>query len=311
MDSWQPSTLAWSFSRKTHFDSCRRHYFYNRFWGQDPKLRWKLYEMKNLTTLTMLRGQVVHSVVANALQAVQLGQKTDVQTAKHNITQVIRERYMESAKRLWHIDNRPEGRKASQITSILEHYYKFPNMNERARDAQQVAWKCVENLMESDFWHEIAGSDTEQWKEVEDDSYPSFDLDGIKIYATLDFAHSNGTPTIIDWKTGSKGEQDRRQLTLYSLYAKWKWGWDPLETELAAVYLQPELSIDAFTATNEDIEAVEIEAKQSFEEMRDVEPAFGLADIEAFPKTDELSNCQWCRFQGICKSAIELPDGVV
>ena len=301
MDSWQPATLTWSISKKTHFDSCKRHYFFHRFWGQDPKLRWQLFEMRNLTTLTMLRGQVVHSVIADALQKVRLGQKISSQDAKRNVTQVIRERYMESAKRLWHIDNRPEGRKASQITSILEHYYKFPNMNERARDAQQVAWKCIENLLESDIWQEISNSDVEQWKEIEDESFPSFDLDGIKVYTTLDFAYINETPSIIDWKTGSKSEQDRKQLTLYSMYAKWKWGWELSETKLTAVYLHPELSVDTFVATDDDIEAVSMEAKQSFEDMCEIEPAFGPADVEAFPKTMDTYNCQWCRFQGICQ----------
>ena len=303
MDNWQPSTLSWSFSRKVHLESCRRHYFYHRFWGQDPKLRWHIFEMRNITTLTMLRGLVVHAVIARALNMVTLGQKVDVKTAKAGVTEVIRERYQESYKRLWHIDNRPPGRKASGITNLLEHYYKFPNVSERAREAQQVAWRCVENLVESSFWNEIVDSDLGKWQAIEGEGFPSFDIDGIQVYTKIDFAHSNGVPTIIDWKTGAQSGDDHRQLTLYSLYAQSKWDWDPHQTKLAAAYLQPELKIDEFTATDEEIESTRDEVKRSFGEMMELEPAFGPADIEDFPVTEDAANCQWCRFQGICEGA--------
>lgn len=305
MEAWQPSTLSWSFSRKTHFDSCRRHYFYHRFWGQDPKLRWRLFEMRNLTTLTMLRGQVVHTVIAGALRSVRYGETIDVATAKKNVTAVIRERYGESAKRLWRLDNRPQGRKASDITSLLEHYYKFPNMNERARDAQLVAWQCVENLVGSDFWNEIATSDPGNWMEVEDGSFPKVDIDGIQVYTVIDFAHSNGTPTIIDWKTGQQSGQDRKQLTLYSLYAERKWDWDPAQIRLQAVYLYPELHVETFQATEEDLNELRGEVKQSFDEMAALEPLFGPAEIENFPPTEDKSDCPWCRFQGVCEASIK------
>ncbi|MCE5197801.1 MAG: PD-(D/E)XK nuclease family protein [Armatimonadota bacterium] len=313
MDNWQPSTLSWSFSRKTHFDSCRRHYFFHRFWGQDPKARWRLFEMRNLTTITMLRGQVVHSVIANALQSIRYDIKLDAKTARANITALLRERYGESARRLWHIDNRPPGRKASEITSLLEHYYNFPNLNQRARDAQQVAWQCITNLIESDFWANIENSDPGEWREVEESHFPSFELEGIQVYTTIDFAHANGSPTIIDWKTGTPSEQDRRQLTLYSLYAQKRWEWDPLQTTLQAVYLQPELVVESFTPSLADLESVTEDVKASLNDMAELEPAYGPADIERFPMTQDTSNCAWCRFQGICRMAkrIDLDSTVV
>lgn len=301
-DAWQPSNLSWSFSRKTHFESCKRHYFYHRFWGQDPKMRWRLFEMRNITTLMMLRGLVVHMVIADALNAARMGRIVDPAEGKRNVTETIRRLYQESAKRLWHIDNRPQGRKSSSITNLLEHYYRLPGTNERAREAQLSAWRSVENLLDSGFWRDIVQSDYSKWQEVESEGFPSFDLDGIQIYTRIDFAHSSGAPTIIDWKTGEPGPEDRKQLTLYSMYAHRKWEWDPSETRLAAVYLQPDLRIDVFSPTSDDIESLRAEVKQSFAEMMDVEPAYGPADIESFPMTEALSNCRWCRFQGVCSS---------
>ncbi|MCL5104917.1 MAG: PD-(D/E)XK nuclease family protein [Armatimonadetes bacterium] len=301
MDVWQPSTLSWSFSRKTHFDSCRRHYFYHRFWGQEPKLRWKLFEMRNLTTLNMLRGQVAHAVIAESLNSLRMGRAISIESAKERVTTLMRTRYMESAQRLWHIDNRPQGRKASDITSLVEHYYAFPDVVERAREARKVAWACLENLFASDFWTQATSASPARWMDIEDDSYPSFDIDGIQVYIRIDFAHSDGAQTIIDWKTGAPSEQDRKQLVLYSLYARSKWDWDPLETSLAAVYLQPEFKMDISSPTEREIGTVIEEVKHSFEQMHDLEPAFGPADIAAFPMTEDRSNCRWCRFQGACE----------
>lgn len=300
MENWQPSTLSWSFSRKTHFDSCRRHYFYDRFWGQDAKLKWKLYEMRNISTLTMVRGQIVHTVISRALRSIRLGLEVDIETAKQSVTEIIRERYMESKRRLWHFDNRPRDRKMSSITNILEHYYGFPDVDSKALEAREVAWQCVENLMSSELWQEIAASDPKLWMEIDEDDFPHFDIDGIRVYANIDFAHTCGAPTIMDWKTGAQGEQDRGQLILYSLYAQSKWEWEPTKTTLAAVYLYPEFTIDRFSPAADEVEAVKDEARKSFAEMVELEPAYGPADAESFPPTEDKHYCPWCRFRGMC-----------
>jgi len=259
--------------------------------------------MRNLVTLSKLRGQIVHDVIAEALKSLRYGVTITPRVAKDNVTAIIRERYAESAKKLWHVDNRPPGRKQSEITSLVEHYYHFSDLNERAREAQQVAWRCVENLFGSDFWAEIVGAGPSGWVEIEEGDFPSFDLDGIKVYTKIDLARSNGGNTIIDWKTGSPNEADRNQLTLYSLYAASKWKWDPCETRLAAVYLQPELRVETFTPTADELEGTREMVRESFARMMEVEPAYGPADIARFPISENLAQCAWCRFQGICEGA--------
>lgn len=300
MENWQPSSLSWSFTRKGRFDTCARRYFYDRFWGQDPKIRWKLFEMKNITTLAKLRGGIVHEVISRALRSIRLGLEVDLETAKQSVHEIIREKYMESQKRLWHIDNRPPGRKASGITNLHEHYYNLPDIGDRAREARQVAWTCIENLLSSDIWKQIAASDPKQWMEIDEEGFPSFDLDGIRVFAKIDFAHSNGNRTVIDWKTGSPGTENRRQLTLYSLYSQAKWEWPPEETDLAAVYLYPKFTVDLFRPSIDDVDAIKAEVKESFEELLALEPAYGLADEEAFPTTDDKRKCEWCRFRKMC-----------
>jgi len=266
-------------------------------------MRWKLFEMRNITTLAMLRGLVVHQVIAEALGALRDGDAITLDAARGRVTEIMREKLRESYYKAWHIDNRPRGSKASQFTNLLEHYYGFPDTDQRARENRAVGLACVGNLLESEFWASIADTDPENWKAMEDEGFPSFDLDGIKVYARIDFAHSDGSTTIIDWKTGASSDEDRRQLTLYSLFAQWKWGWDPLETKLAAVYLQPEFRVDDFRPAPEDIDDVNAFVKRSFNEMLEIEPAYEKADIKRFPLTDNIDNCHWCRFRGVCEGA--------
>jgi hypothetical protein len=306
LDNWQPSTLSWSFSRKTHLDDCRRHYFYHRFWGQDPQTRWKLYEMRNITTLAMLRGLVAHQVIAESLNALRDGREVRLDAARERVTEIMREKLRESHYRTWHIDNRPPGRKTSEFTNLLEHYYGFPDTEHRAKEHRDVAQNCIEGLLQSELWAEIAAGEPQNWKAMEDEGFPSFDLDGIKVYARIDFAYCQDQPTIIDWKTGAAGDDDRQQLALYSLYAQSKWGWKPSETRLAAVYLQPGFRVDSFAPSAEDIDSVTELVKRSFGEMIDLEPVYERADISRFPITENTDHCRWCRFQGICEGARRL-----
>ncbi len=305
---WSPSPLTWSYSNKTHFDDCRRHYFYHRFWGQDPKTRWRIYEMRNISTLAMMRGRVTHKVIADALLDLKNGVRTSPETARKNTLALLREYYLESAKHLWHIDNRPPGRKPSDITNLLEHYYSLPNTEDRARKAQQVANECVNNLLGSDYWREIEESDPAGWKTIEEPNFPSFEVDDIKVYATVDFARESPARIVTDWKTGSPGERDRQQITLYALYAQSKWEWDPAQTRLDLVYIHPEFNLVSFTPTADDIDKARNTVRESFAQMMEVEPAVGRADIADFPLTDNTTNCRWCRFQGICEGARRIID---
>ena len=259
--------------------------------------------MRSIITLTMLRGQVVHAVIAEALRSVRIGQKVDAQMARRRVTELLRARYMESAKKLWHIDNRPPGAKASQITNLLEHYYHFSDINELARNTQQVAWLCVNSLMNSQVWGNIVESDSANWMQIDEIDFPSFDLDGIRVYAQIDFAYKGTQQTIIDWKTGAKSTTDREQLILYSLCAKQKWGWNPLQTKLCTAYLQPQFELEEFTPAQGDIDELESSVKASFAEMLELEPLSGQANIEDFPMTEDIKNCQWCRFAGVCEGA--------
>ena len=262
--------------------------------------------MKDLTTLAMLRGDVAHVVLAEALRAVRSGGVMTVEAAAGRVTEIIRQRYMESKRRLWHHQHRPEGRKMNEFTRLLEHYYDFPDTDTRALEARDVARASVENALKSDFWAGLISTDSSKWVEIEEGQFSSFDVDGIQVYAKLDFASSDQVPMIIDWKTGKPAEQDRRQLIVYSMYARARWEWEPERCRLVAAYLHPELDVVEFTPSSEDVEDARGEILASFGQMLELEPVHGPADIENFPVADTSQPCVWCRFQGICEGAARI-----
>ncbi|MDH7601036.1 MAG: PD-(D/E)XK nuclease family protein, partial [Armatimonadota bacterium] len=301
-EGWK-SEFCWSFSLRAHFESCRRHYFYYRFWDRDPKNKWKLYEMRNITTLVMLRGIVVHEVIAESLRAVKTGESLSLDDAVELVTAKMRQRMRESYYRLWDISNRPPGTKQSQFTNLLEHYYGFPDTEQRAREHRDIAQNCIRNLLHSTFWREIISTDHERWQTIDDRPF-FFNVGEFRTCAKLDFAHCHSEPTIVDWKTGHAGTDDRLQLTFYSLCGECKWGWDPTRTRLIAVYLYPSLEIQEFKPTTDEVDRVVSLVKESCHQMSLLEPEPGEpADITRFPVTDDIWNCKWCRFQGICEGA--------
>jgi len=310
MDSWTPAPISWSFSTARRFEACRRRYFYHRFWGQfDGKLKWRLHEMRSLTTLMMLRGSVAHEVIGKALRTVQSGGDPSgrgIGLARDAVTEIIRTRFKESATKAWHINNRPPGVKLSEITNLFEHYYNTCSqdvLKARARETRDVAWGCVDNLVRSELWRQIVSSDRSLWREVEADGFPSFDLDGILVYTRVDFAHECTAPTIVDWKTGRPSGQDRRQLALYSLYTQSKWGWDPTRTRLLAVYLWPELQVEEMAVAGEEVEALRDEVRRSYCEITSVEPASGPAKPDDFPPAEDPRECVACFFRAPCSAA--------
>ena len=119
--------------------------------------------MRRITTLQMLKGLVVHKVIVEGLKRAKFGSKLSLEEAKELVTLIIRTKYMESKRKLWHISNRPQGKKVSDFTNLFEHYYEHSGVDERAKKARVSAWESIENLWKSDLWNQIINSSPSQW----------------------------------------------------------------------------------------------------------------------------------------------------
>lgn len=263
-------------------------------------MKWNIYQMRCITTLAKLRGGLVHDIISGALRAVRHGRLVNIEEAKQNVTDILLQKLRESYYRIWADYDRRQGRKQADICNLHEHYFGYPDVDQKARESRAIAWQCLENAMGGELWESIVNSDPKEWMEIEEEGFPHFDLEGIKVYSIIDFAHKCDQPTIIDWKTGTPIPSDREQLLVYSLYAESRWGWKPEEIALKAVYLYPDYRIEECRANAEEIESARQMIKQSFDEMLSLESAYGPVDMNDFPCADNSRYCEWCRFRKLC-----------
>lgn len=263
-------------------------------------MKWNIYQMRCITTLAKLRGGLVHDIISGALRAVRHGRLVNIEEARQNVTDILLQKLRESYYRIWADYDRRQGRKQADICNLHEHYFGYPDVDQKARESRAIAWQCLENAMGGELWESIVNSDPKEWMEIEEEGFPHFDLEGIKVYSIIDFAHKCDQPTIIDWKTGAPIPSDREQLLVYSLYAESRWGWKPEEIALKAVYLYPDYRIEESRANAEEIESAKQMIKQSFDEMLSLESAYGPVDMNDFPCADNSRYCEWCRFRKLC-----------
>jgi len=89
--------FSWSFSRHKIFTACKRKYYYLYYgsWGgweanADEKVR-KLYQLKKMTNLPMLVGEVVHRTINYSLERLATGTEFPVEEAKERVIELFRQ----------------------------------------------------------------------------------------------------------------------------------------------------------------------------------------------------------------------------
>jgi len=83
--------FSWSYSRHKNFTACKRKYYYLYYgsWGgwesgADKKVR-KLYQLKKMTNLPMLVGDVVHRTINHSLGRLSTGTEFPIEEAKERV----------------------------------------------------------------------------------------------------------------------------------------------------------------------------------------------------------------------------------
>ncbi len=231
--------LAWSVSRAQLFETCRRAYFYNYYgswagWEEDapPKVR-QLYVLKNICTMEMWAGSIVHSVIAEALKRFPHDRRP-VRTGElqARAREILRQGWLDSVNRQWLLKPKK--------TNLYELYYgdgrSLPKeQTDRIRDR---VYNALAAFADSAILKEILSSHYLAWKPV--DKLDSFALDGMKVWCAVDFAYTdpNGVLHIIDWKTGAeKPDALRMQLACYVFYAQERWHAQPEHIRPQGVFL--------------------------------------------------------------------------
>ncbi|MGB9587295.1 MAG: PD-(D/E)XK nuclease family protein [Armatimonadota bacterium] len=290
----------WSLTRSRMFEECpRRYYYYYHFAPQagshpDDELRLAA-EMRRIKTLDMWVGEVVHEAIQWTLEHIGTGNAPSEDEIKSYARQRLRDGWKASKEQSWrkYQDDRHP--------NLFHHYYEIPVDKATTDRLKSKVYTSLTNFVASEVFRQINATPRDRWLPIE--KYASFRLDGLLMYVKFDFAMKDGAQLIVyDWKTGRPSQDVIRQLVCYALYTADKWQTPIDNIRVCAVHLHPDVELKEHPVRHEDIEDLRYYVKQSFDAMvkclRD--PENNVAVVGGFPMTENLRQCLYCSFRGLC-----------
>ena len=296
--------LTWSVSRDRLFRTCRRAYYYHYYgsWGgwedgADEGVR-KLYVLKNITTLEMWGGSVVHDTIAEALRRFEL-KRVPIKAGElqARARQKLRHGWSESVDREW-ID-------APKKTNLHGLYYGNGRTlpRERTDKLKDRVYSCLAAFAESEILREVLSVSPLNWKPI--DQLDSLVMDGLKVWCAVDFAFVDpaGCVRIADWKTGHEDVDSLRlQLACYAFYAREKWFVPAEKLRVAGVFLREGARCSEYPIGDDMLVEARDRILAGAADMRalltDVET--NAARVEDFPLSDDDRPCRRCNFREVC-----------
>lgn len=279
--------LGWSTTRWETFRTCRRRYFYQYYARYDREFSWqRIQGLKDLSSIPMTVGTVVHDVLAVLLKRLlKTSDEIDVQ-------------------RFWARVEETLTRELAQ-TSLMEVHYGLRAAPEPA-DLIEPVRACLERFLASDRYGWVRDQlSADPRYLIEPPGYGEARLQGMKIYAKVDFLlEAGGQTVILDWKSGRQDpEKHTRQLLGYAAWAQ-----DNLQVAAERIccvvaYLQPEYTEIEKQPTRAELQGLAHELEAEIEQMRSfcLDPERNLPKSkEDFPLTDNLGSCRQCQFRQLC-----------
>ncbi len=281
--------LGWSVSRYNMFQTCKRQYYYNYYGKYDTEYPTsEINKLKNLTSIPLMRGTIVHHVLETLLKRLKVTEKN-----------IDKNKFFQYAKK--------ECRKKSNNLAFTEVYYGDQSSVSASELYEDVS-TCLKNFIESDRFPwvmEEAVKYKDNWI-IEPPNFGETRIDDIKAYTKFDFLTPlDDKVMIIDWKSGIPDEnKDRKQLMGYTSWACYHLKKDPQKIVAVLSYLKPEYSETIIPMDDFDFRSFYRQVKKETYEMRD----YCKNATENIPKEKEIfmktSNeflCQYCNFRDLCK----------
>ena len=297
--------FSWSVSRDQLFRTCRRAYYFNYYasWGgwdagAPPRTR-QLYLLKQIKTLEMWAGSIVHETIAETLNRYARKQ-TPIRTAElqARARQKLRAGWLEAVNREW--QRRP---KKNNLHGL--YYGNGKTLpRERTDRVRDLVYSSLATFVESETLKALLAVPYMNWKPV--DQLDTFQLDGLKVWCAVDCAFTDpaGHLTIVDWKTGrEKPETLRLQLASYAHFARQKWFASPDSIRLQGVFLGDGGRVSDYPLDDADLVEARDAILKSAADMRQVldDPRHNIPmDEEQFEVCTADWPCRTCKFKAAC-----------
>ncbi len=296
--------FTWSYSRHGLFAECKRKYWLNHygFWGGwdrqgAPERVRELYIQKNLATVPMWVGTVVHDAAEACLKALIQRRVPQRERVVAQALARARRNIQESREGAWRWDPKRKG-------AFQRHYYGLDEQPQELDDALETIRAQVENLLDSRIYRQMARF-PERILQVEE--LLQIDVAGVPVWVKLDglMRGKDGGVVVVDWKTGrfhADASVDR-QLGVYGLYALQRWVASPELIKAMHVNLR-EGKWRTFALDQDHLDDTAAFITASADGMKallqDIDENTALE--EDFPMLDEGDRrCGRCRFRRDCQ----------
>ncbi|MBI3181568.1 MAG: PD-(D/E)XK nuclease family protein [Myxococcales bacterium] len=293
---------------------CQRAYFFHYYgsWGgwesEAPRKVRELYVLKKLHNRHTWAGGMVHSAIRRELLSLRRGRTPEPEQAIERVRNTMREDYAFSRRRAYW-----QERSRKDFSGLVEHEYGEPVSDEEWRANFETVREALFGFFSS-RWVELARSlQREQWLEVDELDFDRsvFLLDEVKVFAVPDFAYleQDGSPVVVDWKTGRAREGYDDQVLGYALYLSSRYRLPLSRMRAVLVYLNQ---------GQEHTVAIDEGAVAGFRErfgksvaamralLEDPASNVPLAE-ECFGQTTDASSCARCVFRRPCGKQVALP----
>jgi hypothetical protein len=197
-------------------------------------------------------------------------------------------------------------RRPNRVDMLQEFYYQMEVSEETLAKINERIKQVSRAIVASTVWGELGARGVEL---ISCEQFDTFTIDGTPVFAVPDLLYrsSEGSWTIVDWKTGDEVGDNQDQVALYALYVqnKHKVPAEKIIARLEYLSLQTQRQL---TFTPEDLMVVEEKARASMKKMRDllIDPAENIPKSKkAFVLTDSRGLCPWCNFYELCKGELE------
>jgi len=294
--------FSWSKSRDNLFKTCQRAYYYHYYgswngWLADaPSEIKELYIMKNLETIPMCRGRIVHEVLEGVVGGIKGGTQWSVDEAVRMARQRAQRDFEDSrsgAYRSW----------PKRLCGLQDHYYGVP-ITDEALEAEIAAMEaCVKMFYGTPTYERVLELGPNGI--IESEKLQSMVLSGFKVWVKPDLIlrDLDRRVTVVDWKTGlpSATGETELQLAIYGLYAVEAHGLTP--EQLSGLEVNLRSGEEHFYALDkETLEGARLYIENSADRMQALlyDPQENIALIRDFPKVDDLYLCKECRFRRAC-----------
>jgi hypothetical protein len=308
--------LAWSFSRAARLQACRRQYYLYHMASAGgrrpnalPVVR-ELYILKHLRNRFMWVGEIVHSLIEEALttqlphtqgSCAQL-QARGVRRMRQDFAQSSRGAYRE----------RP-----GESVGLSEHAYGDALTPQAWQQLRQRLERCLDHYFSLPWIARLAAVPAHG--RLAQESLGTFEVEGVRVVVKPDFAwrEPSGQIHIADWKTGLPSAAGAQQMHVYGLYAEHAWGSAGSLCQAHLVYLEPG-SIDSLVLQPAGLATAAAAIVRSAAQMRQLaaapalplgagpaqaafDAAFDGQNDRDFLPTEDLSTCRRCSFRQLCR----------